>query len=555
MTINKKQGQSAISQKDSPTQNYKLSDIRRDFFRRKILLWVACFALGGAIITPFARAQNIYSAPESIASDCSRDVTGDINSWIKSIPDDSIILFKANGCYKIEGSIALLTRSNLEINGQNATFKSDTDGSTSPQIDGHPDRLWPRQRAHWFIKNSSTISIKNISIDGPNTKAGANNDAYRSEFEEQHGIMIYTSTGISVNNISVTETYGDFIAVFGGSRQITIANNNFDRTGRQGVSVVNGSDVVIENNKIANVGRSAIDLEPAVASWRVENVLVRNNIFGPANGVFLASLGSGANVENIVVSNNTLLGIRLYGVIETNDKTNQGLRKRGFQILNNKSDQVTGTTVAPLRFENVNDITISGNYQKVAGRLVDNGNVIYSGVSVWLTGVNNAIVRDNVFPVHFTPSKQNTTTTILYTQNTNNIISCNNILNANEKPPAIDGSCPINTPTNAAAIKPESNVTMNNNSPQPGNNQPNNINDGGSENIYTSPINVPNATEEQIIANSKVTKPISIKNIWNWPIIILIGSSITVVSFLIYKWLQRQHQRNIETHIGLNIGA
>ena len=181
------------------------------------LNWVVIFVIGGLFITLFAHAQNIYTAPSSISSDCSRDVSADINNWIKSVPNDSLLQFTANGCYKIEGSLALVERNGLTIQGQGATFKSETNGTTASQIEGHPDRLWPRQRAHWFIKNSSNIVLSHFNVDGPNADAGPTNAAYHSEFEEQHGVMVYSSNNIAIENCQMQEPYGDFVSAGGYS--------------------------------------------------------------------------------------------------------------------------------------------------------------------------------------------------------------------------------------------------------------------------------------------------------------------------------------------------
>ncbi len=509
---------------------------------RASLSWIAIFAIGGLLITLFAHAQNVYTVPASIAADCSREVSSELNAWFKTVPDGSVLQFATNGCYTIEGSLAIQNRNGLTIQGQNATFKSNTDGSTAPQIEGHVDKLWPRQRAHWFIKNSTNIVLNGLTIDGPNSAAGPTNDAYKSEFEEQHGVMIYGSTNVAVENSTMQEPYGDFVSVFGGSKQVRIQGNTLDKTGRQGISIVNGSNVLIQNNTIKNVGRSMIDVEPAVASWQVKDVVIRNNTFGPANGVFLASLGAGPNVQNIIINHNTLLGIRLYAVVQTNDKTGQGLRKQGFQITHNISDTVTGTTIAPIRFEDVNDITITNNYQKVAGRLLDNGEVIYSGVSVWLERNNNVLIRDNVFPVYITGTKNNNQTTLTHAVDVLGLTTCNNILSISEKPPAIDGSCPVDTPaivnngtrSNSSGGKMPTTKSVQN---VPAASTPALTTTTGMGSAYLTPNQL-----SETVSSSK-QQPFS-RVTWRWQIIVLIVVGLSGIGGLIHWRMHRRYSQS-----------
>src|SRR5438874_13361168 len=71
-----------------------------------------------------------HEAPGSIASDCSRDVTQQLLSWIASVPDHSTLSFASGGCYRIDGTLELTDRDGLTFEGNNATFRASTTGAT-----------------------------------------------------------------------------------------------------------------------------------------------------------------------------------------------------------------------------------------------------------------------------------------------------------------------------------------------------------------------------------------------------------------------------------------
>ena len=80
------------------------------------------------------------SIPASISADCSRDVTREINAWISSVPDNSTLVFRRDGCYRIERTILVEDRVGLVFEGNRATFKR---FEVSP-----PELQYPEANAH-----------------------------------------------------------------------------------------------------------------------------------------------------------------------------------------------------------------------------------------------------------------------------------------------------------------------------------------------------------------------------------------------------------------------
>ena len=64
------------------------------------------------------------------------------------------------------------------------------------------------------------------------------------------------------------------------STRVCIHDNTFDYVGRNGISLINVTDVLVKHNKFDHVGYHAIDIEPNFASKEVRPIRIRDNVFG-----------------------------------------------------------------------------------------------------------------------------------------------------------------------------------------------------------------------------------------------------------------------------------
>ena len=66
------------------------------------------------------------SVPSTIAADCSVDVSSALTSWVTTVPDNSVISFPTNGCYRIDSTVELDGRNGLDFEGNGSTLTATT---------------------------------------------------------------------------------------------------------------------------------------------------------------------------------------------------------------------------------------------------------------------------------------------------------------------------------------------------------------------------------------------------------------------------------------------
>jgi hypothetical protein len=240
--------------------------------------------------------------PSSITEDCSADVTTDLQSWLDSTPDDARLMLRRGACFRIEGTLELVHRNNLVLDGLGAALKATTRGTGG--------RLQVRARSQVNIVNSRNVIVRDLKVNGANPYAGTSTRAYQPGFEAQHAFVLLRDDGVTLDHVAASDVYGDFVYIGGAaghpSRHVTIVDSHFERSGRQGISVTNGDDVQIVGNTIGEVARSLIDLEPNLGSDEARNIRIANNTTGAARNFWLADKGSGVNVGNVTVTHNVM---------------------------------------------------------------------------------------------------------------------------------------------------------------------------------------------------------------------------------------------------------
>ena len=336
-----------------------------------------------SVLGSAASGATTYKPPASIDRTGSTDVTNGLNKFFASVPDGSVITFPDHSRYRVEGTLYLRSRNDLRIEGNRAMFVARTDGRSTPApvTSGRANLayLWPRHRAVWLVDGGTDIVVRNLVIRGANPKAGASNDAYVESLEAQHGVEFMGVAGATLENATITDTYGDLASVTWGASNVTVQNNVLLRSGRQAVTVDRAEDVMVRANRVEAIGRSAFDLEPAAADWALRRITIESNTVRAVNGVFIAGLGVGGLMEDITVTGNTVSGEAL----EISVRATDGARRRNFTITNNTSDIRFGGPLAAMRFTRVDGLVVSGNRQAMFGRFIDgNGEVVYSGTAV-----------------------------------------------------------------------------------------------------------------------------------------------------------------------------
>ncbi len=240
--------------------------------------------------------------PASIDAHCGADVTHTLQAWLDGTPDDSVISFPSRACYRIEGTLSLGRRRKVHIEGHGTTLKATTVGQGS--------RLAVRGRSQLAIGSSQDVVVRDLIVRGANPKAGTSDAAYVPRFEAQHGFSLSGDDGVTLDHVQAYDVYGDFVYIGGAngvpSTHIVVRDSHFERNGRQGISVTDGTDIDIVNNTIGAVSRSLIDLEPNVPSQEVRRIRIEHNVTGPVHNFWLADKGVGFDIGDITVSDNVM---------------------------------------------------------------------------------------------------------------------------------------------------------------------------------------------------------------------------------------------------------
>lgn len=356
---------------------------------------LAGFVLVGPVAAPARAATGIVvPVPDSIDPTGATDVSAPLNAFFARLVPGTNVQFPAAGRYRIDGTVLLLNRRRLTVDDNSSTFFAATDGSTVPPPRGPARAHWPRLRQQLRIRGGTGVTLRNLTVKGANPHGGATPGAFVAALEGQAGISIQKTAGATIESTHVSDTYGDAVYIVGGSTNVTVRNSTFERTGRQGVAIVSATHVVVEHNRIRDVGRSVFDLEP-LGRAVVRDVHLTDNTIGDYSNFLLAAGGGGPEVNDIWLEHNRVdggNGVSVYAGVARQ-------RRSGYHVIGNTG---SGSHLPPggtgrsglLQLANLDHVEIRDNHQGVA-----------QGSAVSLDRVCDVTVTDNQFPgAH--PAKQ-----------------------------------------------------------------------------------------------------------------------------------------------------
>jgi hypothetical protein len=283
------------------------------------------------------------------------DVTRPLLDFIASVPDGATIQLPAGARYRVEGSLLIEDRSGLTIEGNGAVLFASTDGGhlTPPNELKHK---WPRKRAHLIFHGGSDIVLRNLTIEGAHYEAGSE---YVVALEGQHGIILRGVQGAELDRVRVTDVYGDFVYLgsHGGkwASDIHIHDSHFERNGRQGVAFTAAEDVLLENNFIGDVQRTALDIEPNGEQGGARRLTIRDNTFGAIGGHWFAGHGKVGTIEDITLERNT---VHAKMQVSTNVF---GQRRKNIRIIDNVSTRKVGSPAPLMALHLVDGVEVRGN--------------------------------------------------------------------------------------------------------------------------------------------------------------------------------------------------
>jgi hypothetical protein len=295
-----------------------------------------------------ASGATVYIAPGTIADDCSVDVTGPLLTWIASIPDNSVLAFSNGGCYRIEGTLELTNRHRLTFEGNGATFKATSAG------DSH--------RSQWRLVEGSHFVFRNMTIDGGDAHGGT----FEYALQWAHGIDLVGPSDVEIDHVNISNVYGDCVYLGLGwyskawTSNVHIHDSNCSRSGRMGVAVTAGRDVLVERTSFAEIGLAAFDIEPNGVQFGARRIAFTNNRVVTSNAVRPTELfdivGDGP-VDSVTISDNTVTGQGTHMTIIALP----GQRRSNIAITGNTNDAPYSRDSSAIAVVGVDGLTIARN--------------------------------------------------------------------------------------------------------------------------------------------------------------------------------------------------
>lgn len=127
------------------------------------------------------------------------------------------------------------------------------------------------------------IDIHNVEIFNPRL-IGERDNHIGEKGEWGMGIYIYGSSDITIYNVDIKNTWGDGIYISSQkdkqSNNITVKDGYIDNARRNGISIISGKNITIDNLLVSNTNgtrpAAGIDIEPNHRTDTLENIVLKN---------------------------------------------------------------------------------------------------------------------------------------------------------------------------------------------------------------------------------------------------------------------------------------
>jgi hypothetical protein len=326
----------------------------------------------GPLARPFAApvTTGTYDVPASIDATGATDASEALNAWTSTLPDGSVISFDEGATYRLDVGLLLEGRTNIVLEGNGATLRLAGGGNDEAA-------------SAFLLRGSNHVAIHDFTVVGnnPNTTTIYEGD------ETAHVLSLSgwyggpPSSFVEISDVTASHIYGDGaylegrnVAPHEPSHDVWIHDNDWSYIGRNAISSINVTDLLVEDNHFDRIGGAAWDIEPNFAEQVVLRNTFRNNRVGsyshmiPFVGWFVSSFNvtGQSTIDRITVSGNIVAGNPAAG----NDGTPRGLNSK-FEVPNTsnvvfENNTTTQAAEGPvLYFVGVENVTVTGNRQAV----------------------------------------------------------------------------------------------------------------------------------------------------------------------------------------------
>ena len=311
---------------------------------------------------------SVYTVLASIDGTGLTDVTAALNNWIATVPNGtaanpSVIRFPSGNTYLVSQGIQISNRTFLTFDGYGARIKLNPAAGFS-QLQS----LFLLGKAYngFFGGINKNIIIKGFDLEASNPTPGI----WAASREMAHAVEIDNSDGVEVFDVTAHGIGGDGFKITDG-HNLHLHHNHILDAGRQGVSVISGDQILIDNNQFDDMGYFILDIEPNNDTESATDITFRDNIagsWGPNVGVGAGFVACGSGTAYNRIGNITVTGNTMTGMSDASLRSyfNQNAYKRLYNIVftNNKATQADSGPV--LIFKSIDGLTVTGNAQPVS---------------------------------------------------------------------------------------------------------------------------------------------------------------------------------------------
>ena len=318
---------------------------------------------------PAVGVAGVYTVPASIDPTGGTEVSDALQQWLASIPAASAakpitVRFQPNATYWVDyglilqrkatgigGIVAAMWKSVPAFNLSNVTL--DLNGATlqqrttTPWRYGSGDVLDARKR--WGNPMIFTAGATNVRITNGTLVGSQTGGRYDPNREDWMGILIGgdndddMAATMRVDHMTIRNVWGDFIYLASQTsrgkllKDVTIEDNTLRSSGRHGMVIHGGTNLMIRRNTMTGVGRFVFDSEPApVHGW--SGVTITDNTGTAGSLGYFQFVGNAQSVATgLTISNNSITSGH-YAIDITNGAP---AARSGVTITGNRSTEPT----------------------------------------------------------------------------------------------------------------------------------------------------------------------------------------------------------------------
>ena len=292
------------------------------------------------------------------------------NEWLSDVPDGSIVEFPTNASIDLDTGFDVAHRNNLVLRLNGATLRVRGPGDVPAS-------------SPFYLRESS-----HIEIQGPATVLGNNPNTttiFTSGSENSHVLAVSgwgglgPSSYVEIAGIDARNVYGDFaylegrnLAPYEPASFVWVHDNTGTDIGRNAISSIDVTDLLVEGNTFDRIGLDAWDIEPNFDGQTIRRNVFRGNDIGAyslmtqLDGWLLSTANATkAVIEDVTLTDNDVVGVQANGHSGEprglHIQVDHSARPRNVTVTSNRTAQAAPGPV--MHFVNVDGLTVDGNVQ------------------------------------------------------------------------------------------------------------------------------------------------------------------------------------------------